>query len=120
MTGLQASKLTDSLDGEHPVVCRMLYTEATMLVIQGWLYEAVGKLRAAEAGQKARLIAGDSTYMHLFDTQVRIVEALYAKFERQSAQQASRLRTKLWPRARRSRCLSPNPAGKDYCLWPWH
>jgi len=89
MTGLQASKLTDSLDGEHPVVCRMLYTEATMLVIQGWLDEAVGKLRAAEAGQKARLIAGDSTYMHLFDTQVRLVEALYAKFERQSAQQAS-------------------------------
>ena len=82
-----ASKLEQRLDAEHPLVCRMHYMHASLLLIQGWLDQALLKLRAAEVGQKARLLPGDSLYTQLFDTQMRIVEAMHAKFEHQAAHQ---------------------------------
>lgn len=47
------------------------------------------KLRAAEGGQKERLMIGDTEYTQLFDTQLRILETLHAKLDRTSAQEAS-------------------------------
>ena len=67
----------------------MLYGQASLRCVQGAHDEALEKLRSAEAGQKVRLLVGDSVYMQLLDTRLKIVEVLHAKHDVKAAQDES-------------------------------
>jgi len=81
--------LARRLDVGHPVVCRMYYAQATLAYLQGDLHQALKKLRSAEAGQKERLMFGDSTYTQLYDTRLCIIEVLHAAHHTASAHNAA-------------------------------
>ena len=76
---LPHSDLLKRLDDKHPVVCRLMYAQGSMLAVQGFFDAALSKLRAAEGGQMSRLVQGDTIYTQLFDTRLRLVEVLHGK-----------------------------------------
>ena len=84
-----ASGIESRLDSKHPIICRMLYGQASLRCVRGAHDEALEKLRSAEAGQKVRLLVGDSVYMQLLDTRLKIVEVLHAKHDVKAAQDES-------------------------------
>ena len=86
---LPASELQARLDRRHPVVCRLMYAQASLLAVQGFFDQALSQLRGAEAGQKERLVAGDTLYTQLLDTRLRIVEVLHAKRQHAEAEAES-------------------------------
>ena len=83
---LPNSDLLKRLDDKHPVVCRLMYAQGSILAVQGFFDEALSKLRAAEGGQMARLVPGDTIYTQLFDTRLRLVEVLHGKHQHDKAE----------------------------------
>ena len=89
LTKLSSSGIASRLDDQHPLICRLHYARASLLFAQGALEPALEKLRAAEAGQTKRLLAGDSMYSQLLDTRLRVLQVMHAMHDVAAAQKES-------------------------------
>lgn len=66
-------ELTTRLDDDHPIVARMQYAQAMMLIAQGGLAEALTILQRVVSSQKARMLPNSD---ELMQTEIKVVELL--------------------------------------------